>query len=334
MKKYIFFSGTLIRGGAARVISVLAAALAAVLLAPADAPAAPGANAKSAAKAKPAAATAAGALRAKPVRVEIDAPLPKGLPRDLNLGGSTTVIAGDGDSSGGGYAVTYLVRGKGIVGVDADSLRVSSAVAGGADVSKNDRGRDSWKAGPFPSVAEDGSAATFEVRLAPGASRVKNAVPVVHGTIGIECATGRETKTATISTNPGSTARLGPLSLKVPAAEEDGEADGGGEADMAAALSAAMEQAGGADGGDAEAAAAFIGMFGGGGGSDGFDLEVSGDESGLARIVLVVDGKEVEHRSWMNFGRGSTFGFPAVEGDSVRVKAEFWTGRRTETVSF
>lgn len=295
----------------------------------------PGAKAKpSAAKPKAAATAPAGAMRAKPVRVEIDAPLPKGLPRDLNLGGSTTVISGGGDSSGGGYAVTFLVRGAGITGIDKDSLKVSSATAGGADVSKNDRGRDSWKAGPFPSVAEDGSAATFEVRLAPGASRVKNAVPVVHGTIGIECATGRETKTATISTKPGSTARLGPLSLKVPAAEEDGDADGGGEADMAAALSAAMEQAGGADGGDAEAAAAFIGMFGGGGGSDGFDLEVSGDESGLARIVLVVDGKEVEHRSWMNFGRGSTFGFPAVEGDSVRVKAEFWTGRRTETVSF
>ena len=293
-------------------------------------------SAAAAAKPKAAAAAPAGAMRAKPVRVEIDAPLPKGLPRDLNLGGSTTVISGDGDSSGG-YAVTFLVRGAGITGIDKDSLKVSSATAGGADVSKNDRGRDSWKAGSFPSVAEDGSAATFEVRLAPGASRVKNAVPVVHGTIGIECATGRETKTATISTKPGSTARLGPLSLKVPAAEEDGDADGGGEADMAAALSAAMAQAGGADGGaedgDAEAAAAFLGMFGGGG-SDGFDLEVSGDESGRARIVLVVDGKEVEHRSWMNFGRGSTFGFPAVEGDSVRVKAEFWTGRRTETVSF
>ena len=313
---------------------LLAAALSAVLLAPAAAPAAPGANAKSAAKAKPAAATAAG-MRAKPVRVEIDAPLPKGLPRDLNLGGSTTVIAGDGDSSGGGYAVTYLVRGKGIVGVDADSLRVSSAVAGGADVSKNDRGRDSWKAGPFPSVAEDGSAATFEVRLAPGASRVKNAVPVVHGTIGIECATGRETKTATISAKPGSTARLGPLSLKVPA---DDDADDGDGADAGAALAAmiAQQAAAGGDGGeegDAAMAAAFLGgMFGGGG--DGFDLEVSGDGSALATLVLVVDGEDVTPRSWMNFGRGTTYGFPAVKGDTVRVKAEFWTGRRTETVSF
>ena len=316
---------------------LLAAALAAVLLAPADAPAAPGANAKSAAKAKPAAATAAGALRAKPVRVEIDAPLPKGLPRDLNLGGSTTVIAGDGDSSGGGYAVTYLVRGKGIVGVDADSLRVSSAVAGGADVSKNDRGRDSWKAGPFPSVAEDGSAATFEVRLAPGASHVKNAVPVVHGTIGIECATGRETKTAALSVKPGSTAQLGPIQVTVPT---DGEEDDGGadDANAGAALAAmiAQQAAAGGDGGEegeAAMAAAFLGgMFGGGG--DGFDLEVTGDGSALATLVLVVDGKDVEPRSWMNFGRGTTYGFPAVKGDTVRVKAEFWTGQRTETVSF
>lgn len=320
---------------------LLAAALAAVLLAPADAPAAPGANAKSAAKAKPAAATAAGALRAKPVRVEIDAPLPKGLPRDLNLGGSTTVIAGDGDSSGGGYAVTYLVRGKGIVGVDADSLRVSSAVAGGADVSKNDRGRDSWKAGPFPSVAEDGSAATFEVRLAPGASHVKNAVPVLHGSIVVTCATGRETKTAALSVKPGSTAQLGPIQVTVPT---DGEEDDGGADDanagaafaemIAQQAGAAGEDGGDDDGGNAEMAAALLaGMFGGGGGS-GFELEVSGDGSALATLVLVVDGKDVEPRSWMNFGRGTTYGFPAVKGDTVRVKAEFWTGQRTETVSF
>ena len=80
-------------------------------------------------------------------------------------------------------------------------------------------------------------------------------------------------------------------------------------------------------------AAAFLGgMFGGGG--DGFDLEVTGDGSALATLVLVVDGKDVEPRSWMNFGRGTTYGFPAVKGDTVRVKAEFCTGQRTETVSF
>ena len=52
-------------------------------------------------------APAAG-MRARPVHIEIDAPLPKDLPSDLMLG----------NNEGGGYAVTYLVRGKGISGID------------------------------------------------------------------------------------------------------------------------------------------------------------------------------------------------------------------------
>ena len=126
--------------------------------------------------------------------------------------------------------------------------------------------------------------------------------------------------------------------MTVPA--DDGEEGAGGadDANAGAALAAMIAQQAAAAGdggeeGEAAMAAAFLGgMFGGGG--DGFDLEVSGDGSALASIVLVVDGEDVEPRSWMNFGRGTTYGFPAVKGDTVRVKAEFWTGRRTETVSF
>ena len=273
-------------------------------------------------------APAAG-MRARPVHIEIDAPLPRDLPSDLMLG----------NNDGGGYAVTYLVRGKGISGVDKDSLRISSATVGGADISKDERGRDAWSFGPFPRIADDGSAATFEIRVRPGAGHIKSGVPVLHGSIGVECATGREAKTATLSTKPGSTAQLGPLKLTVPADED--EDDGGGANAGAAFAEMIAQQAGAAgedggddDGGNAEMAAALLaGMFGGGGGS-GFELEVSGDGSALATLVLVVDGEEIEPRSWMNFGRGTTYGFPAVKGGTVRVKAEFWTGRRTETVSF
>ena len=302
---------------------LLAAALAAVLLAPAAAPSAQPTGAKPG-------APAAG-MRARPVHIEIDAPLPKDLPSDLMLG----------NNASGGYAVTYLVRGKGISGIDGDSLRIASATVGGADVAKDDRGRDAWSFGPFPRVADDGSAATFEVRGKPGAGRVKSGVPVLHGSIVVTCATGRETKTAALSVKPGSTAQLGPIQVTVPT---DGEEDDGGadDANAGAALAemiaqqagAAGEDGGDDDGGNAEMAAALLaGMFGGGGGS-GFELEVSGDGSALATLVLVVDGKDVEPRSWMNFGRGTTYGFPAVKGDTVRVKAEFWTGQRTETVSF
>ena len=302
---------------------LLAAALAAVLLAPAAAPSAQPTGAKPG-------APAAG-MRARPVHIEIDAPLPKDLPSDLMLG----------NNASGGYAVTYLVRGKGISGIDGDSLRIASATVGGADVAKDDRGRDAWSFGPFPRVADDGSAATFEVRGKPGAGRVKSGVPVLHGSIDVTCATGRETKTAALSVKPGSTAQLGPIQVTVPADED--EDDGGADDANAGAAFAEMiaQQAGAAgedggddDGGNAEMAAALLaGMFGGGGGS-GFDLEVTGDGSALATLVLVVDGKDVEPRSWMNFGRGTTYGFPAVKGDTVRVKAEFWTGQRTETVSF
>ena len=269
----------------------------------------------------------ASGMRARPVHIEIDAPLPKDLPSDLMLG----------NNAAGGYAVTYLVRGKGISGIDGDSLRIASATVGGADVAKDDRGRDAWSFGPFPHVSDDGSAATFEVRGKPGAGRVKSGVPVLHGSIDVTCATGRETKTAALSVKPGSTAQLGPIRVTVPA--EGGEDAGGADDANAGAALAAMiaeQAAAGGDGGEegdaAMAAALFGGLFGGGG--DGFDLEVSGDGSALASIVLVVDGEDVKPRSWMNFGRGTTYGFPAVKGDTVRVKAEFWTGRRTETVSF
>ena len=187
----------------------------------------------------------------------------------------------------------------------------------------------------FPRIADDGSAATFEIRVRPGAGHIKSGVPVLHGSIGVECATGREAKTATLLTKPGSTAQLGPLKVTVPA-DEDEDDGGGANAGAAFAAMIAQQAAAGGDGGEegeAAMAAAFLGgMFGGGG--DGFDLEVTGDGSALATLVLVVDGKDVEPRSWMNFGRGTTYGFPAVKGDTVRVKAEFWTGRRTETVSF
>ena len=262
------------------------------------------------ASAKPDDAPTSG-MRAKPIHIEIDAPVPQDLPSEL-------MLQNDED---GVYAVTFLIRGRGLTGIDRRSLRITSATVNGTDISKDESGQDAWSFGSFPHVSEDGTAATFEVRVSPGAKRVKSGVPVLHGSIVATSATGRETKIVTISTVPGFSAELGPVKVSIPAAAEKG-------------VKKPLKQAGGQrDSGNAEMAATIFGGMLGEGGEQGLKLEVSGDASSLASIVVVVDNEELEPRSWMNVGH-TTYGFPPVKGDTVQVKADFWTGQRTETVSF
>lgn len=250
-------------------------------------------------------------MRAKPIHIEIDAPVPHDLPSELMLQ----------NDEAGGYAVTFLIRGRGLTGLNGRSLRITSATVAGTDISKDESGQDSWSFGPFPHVSEDGTSATFEVRVSPGAKRVKSGVPVLHGSIAATSATGRETKIVTISTAPGSSAELGPVKVSIPAADDKG------------AKKPSQHAGGQGDGGNAEMATAIFGGMLGGGGEKGLKLEVTGDASSLASIVVVVDDGELEPRSWMNVGH-TTYGFPPVKGDTVQVKADFWTGQRTETVSF
>ena len=124
------------------------------------------------AQSRPAAGAAQG-LRARPVEIAVHAPRPKDLPDDLAFYGPED----------GRYEIGYLVRGTGFSRVDKDSFRVSSATAGGTDISKNAKGAPSWSLDPFPKVSDDGTAATFTLRVDPGRDRMKAAMPVVHGSI-------------------------------------------------------------------------------------------------------------------------------------------------------
>ena len=290
---------------------------------------------------KPAAGAAQG-LRARPVEIAVHAPRPKDLPDDLAFYGPED----------GRYEIGYLVRGTGFSRVVKDSLRVSSATAGGADVSKDAKGAPSWSLDHFPKVSDDGTAATFTLCIEPGRDRMKAAMPVVHGSIDVERASGKETKTATLSLAPGSSVSLGPVTVRVPEPKKKGapaafdgdaasdvDAAGDPSAALAAAIASAAKESGSAAPGEAEAAQAlaafFGGAFGGGGAGDGIDLRLEGELGALASLVLVADGEELEPGMKMTFdARSATWSFPAAGGSSVKVKAEIWKDIRRETVSF
>ena len=304
-------------------------------------PAAAPAQSRPAAAQRPKPAAGAQGLRARPVEIAVHAPRPKDLPDDLAFYGPED----------GRYEIGYLVRGTGFSRVVKDSLRVSSATAGGADVSKDAKGAPSWSLDHFPKVSDDGTAATFTLCVEPGRDRMKAAMPVVHGSIDVERASGKETKIATLSLAPGSSAVLGPVTVRVPETKKKGEpaafdgdaggadADGDPSAALAAAIASAAKEGGSAAPGEAEAAQAlaafFGGAFGGGGNGDGIDLRIEGELGSLASLVLVADGKELEPGMKMTFdARSATWTFPAAGGSSVKVKAEIWKEVRRETVSF
>lgn len=106
---------------------------------------------------KPAAGAAQG-LRARPVEIAVHAPRPKDLPDDLAFYGPED----------GRYEIGYLVRGTGFSRVDKDSFRVSSATAGGTDISKNAKGAPglSVSLGPVtvrvPEPKKKGAPAAFD----------------------------------------------------------------------------------------------------------------------------------------------------------------------------
>ncbi len=307
-------------------------------------PVAAPAQSRPAAAQRPKPAAGAQGLRARPVEIAVHAPRPKDLPDDLAFYGPED----------GRYEIGYLVRGTGFSRVVKDSLRVSSATAGGADVSKDAKGAPSWSLDPFPKVSDDGTAATFTLCVEPGRDRMKAAMPVVHGSIDVERASGKETKTATLSLAPGSSAALGPVTVRVPEPKKKGApaafdgddtvgADDAGNpsAALAAAIASAAKDGGSAAPGEAEAAQAlaafFGGAFGGGGNGDGIDLRIEGELGALASLVLVADGEELEPwmKKMMTFdARSATWTFPSAGGSSVKVKAEIWKEVRRETVSF
>ena len=122
-------------------------------------PAAASAQSRPAAAQRPKpAADAAQGLRARPVEIVVHAPRPKDLPDDLAFYGPED----------GRYEIGYLVRGAGFSRVVKDSLRVSSATAGGTDISKNAKGApgSSVSLGPVtvrvPEPKKKGAPAAFD----------------------------------------------------------------------------------------------------------------------------------------------------------------------------
>lgn len=161
--------------------------------------------------APPAAPGAAGAPKAKLAQIRINAPLPKEVPFDAKP------FEWDAEV---GYALTYVVKGTGLAKIDGASLKIETATVGGANIATTTAGKPAWRIGrsPVPKVADGGEWGSFSVEITPEGG-VKNAVPVVHGSIDVVSSTGVSEKTASLAVAPGTTVSLGGLSFKASKAQ-------------------------------------------------------------------------------------------------------------------
>ena len=151
-------------------------------------------------------AAAAGAPKAKLAQITVNAPLPKEVPFDAKPFGW---------DANAGYALTYVVKGTGLAEIDAASLKIDAATVGGASIATTAAGKPAWHVGrsPSPRVAAGGEWGSFTVELAPEGG-VKNALPTVHGSIDVVCSTGVSEKSAPLAVAPGTTVELGGLTFK------------------------------------------------------------------------------------------------------------------------
>ena len=161
--------------------------------------------------AEPAASGAAGGPKAKLAQIRINAPLPKEVPFDAKP------FEWDAEV---GYALTYVVKGTGLAKIDGASLKIETATVGGANIATTTAGKPAWRIGrsPVPKVADGGEWGSFSVEITPEGG-VKNAVPVVHGSIDVVSSTGVSEKTASLAVAPGTTVSLGGLSFKASKAQ-------------------------------------------------------------------------------------------------------------------
>lgn len=161
--------------------------------------------------AKPAASGAVGGPKANLAQIRINAPLPKEVPFDAKP------FERDADV---GYALTYVVKGTGLAKIDGASLKIETATVGGANIATTTAGKPAWRIGrsPVPKVADGGEWGSFSVEITPEGG-VKNAVPVVHGSIDVVSSTGVSEKTASLAVAPGTTVSLGGLSFKASKAQ-------------------------------------------------------------------------------------------------------------------
>ena len=165
--------------------------------------------------AKPAAtgaASAAGAPKAKLAQITINAPLPKEVPFDVKPFGW---------DANAGYALTYVVKGTGLAKIDGASLKIETATVSGANIATTTAGKPAWRIGrsPVPKVADGGEWGSFSVEITPEGG-VKNAVPVVHGSIDVVFSTGVSEKTTSLAVAPGTTVSLGGFTFKSSKAQD------------------------------------------------------------------------------------------------------------------
>lgn len=142
-------------------------------------------------------APAAGTPKIKLAQATVNAPLPAGVPFEVkpNHGGQDAA-----------YVLTYLVQCKGLTHIDASSLKIATATAGGADIASTASGRPACRVStsPEPRMASGGEWGTFSIEIHPEGG-VKPAFPAVHGTIDVVCATGVDEQTLSLGVAPGST---------------------------------------------------------------------------------------------------------------------------------
>ena len=113
-----------------------------------------------------------------------------------------------------GCEITYLVEGNNLTGIDTDSVRIESIMSkAGDDLSKDKRGRSTWRIGSFPKIDDDGKYATFSLFVATEAPMT---IPAPKGTISIKTANKIETQTLTFKTNEkGNEQKAGPFIFSI-----------------------------------------------------------------------------------------------------------------------
>jgi hypothetical protein len=119
-----------------------------------------------------------------------------------------------------GCEIFYLVTGNNLTEVDRDSINITSVTTrDGKDISKDNRGRPTWKIGAFPRVSDDGKQAVFSIFIATEASL---AAPAIKGGVNIKSAGKTETETLTFKTaDKGKEQKAGPVTFAIDKDDDD-----------------------------------------------------------------------------------------------------------------
>ncbi len=144
-------------------------------------------------------------LAAKPLQYTFTLPAIEALPFDVKPFGA---------SDKPGCEITYLVIGNGLTDIDRDSIQIDAiATKDGKDLSKDNRGRASWKLSGFTKVSDDGKYATFSIFVA---TENPMTIPTIKGSITAKSAGKTETKTLTFkAADKGVEQKAGPFTFAI-----------------------------------------------------------------------------------------------------------------------